>query len=125
MVIEVEEIIYLVQELARRHQEEAPGTIDAFTEGSLILSASGRYRSQPGRAFCLLERMSALAHLSGDSRMRGWTIKGIEEGCLFTTEAIFRAAAKCPLRADSKRVWFDPDEFFKIALSETTPEGLA
>jgi hypothetical protein len=57
--------------------------------------------------------------------MRGWTLKGIEDGCLLTSEAIFRAAAKCSLRANAKRVWFDADEFFQIALSETSPEARA
>jgi hypothetical protein len=55
----------------------------------------------------------------------GWTLQGIEDGCLLTNEAIFRAAAKCPLRANAKRVWFDADEFFEIALGETETKARA
>ena len=47
-----------------------------------------------------------------------WTIKGIEEGCLLTNEQPFAPAAKCPLKASAKRVWFDADEFCAIALGE-------
>ena len=42
---------------------------------------------------------------------KGTPGEGGGNGCLLTNEAIFRAAAKCSLRATAKRVWFDPDEF--------------
>jgi hypothetical protein len=68
--------------------------------------------------------MRCLNDMLGDDRMRGWTIKGIEEGCLITNEAIFRAVAKCPLKASAKRTWFDADEFFNIALRDIQRNGI-
>jgi hypothetical protein len=64
-----------------------------------------------------------LKRLLSDERIRGWTLQGIEKGCLLTNEAIFRAVAKCPVRANAKRVWFDADEFFEIALKEWSPKA--
>lgn len=72
-----------------------------------------------------MERMRCMNAMLADARMHGWTIKGIEEGCLLTNEAIFWAVAKCPLRADAKRVWFDGDECFSMALGEMESEGQA
>jgi hypothetical protein len=72
-----------------------------------------------------MERMRCLNALLFDERIRGWTLQGIEKGCLLTNEAIFSAVAKCPVRANAKRVWFDADEFFEIALNEMEPEGRA
>jgi hypothetical protein len=122
MQIAPEEITYLVQEMARRHQERPPGEVDFYT--ALAILADG-YRQDHDRCFCIMERMRCLIALRADERMRGWTVQGIEKGCILTNEAIFRAAAKCPLKANRKRVWFDADEFFKIALHETASEGRA
>jgi len=41
-------------------------------------------------------------------------MEGSEDGCLLTSEAVFRAAALCPLYGGSRRVWFDVDDFFSI-----------
>jgi hypothetical protein len=124
MQIEPQEIMYLVEEMARLHDERGVGQVDSYTVVAILAE---RYRGTEahGRSFCIMERMRCLNSLLPDDRMRGRTLQGIEEGCLFTNEAIFRAAAKCPLRADAKRIWFDADEFLKTALSETEPEGRA
>lgn len=124
MEITTEEITHLVEEMARQHQDRRPGEVDFYTAVAILAE---RYRDSQDhhRSFCVLERMRCLNELLCDERMRGWTIQGIQEGCLLTNEAIFRAVAKCPLKANAKRVWFDPDEFFTIALSETESEGSA
>jgi hypothetical protein len=120
--IATEEITYLVEEMARQHEQREQGEVNFYTAVAILAE---RYRQDHDRCFCVMERMRCLVEVMRDSRMRGWTIQGIEEGCLITNEAIFRAVAKCPLKADAKRAWFDPDEFFNIALSELESEGNA
>jgi hypothetical protein len=120
--VEPEEIFYLVQEMARLHQEREPGQVTIETA---VIILADRYGDDLDRTHCIMERMRCLQHLFSDSRMRGWTINGVEEGCLITNEAIFRAVAKCPLKPNSRRVWFDADQFFSIALSETESHGTA
>lgn len=123
MQIAPEEITCLVQEMAQQHQERGPGEVDFYTAVAMLAE---RYRDgEHNRPFCVIERMRCLTVPITDNRMRGWTLQGIEEGCLLTNEAIFRGTAKCPLRADAKRVWFDADEFFEIVLRETPPEARA
>ena|ERR1035437_106889 len=124
MQIKAEEITDLVLEMARLHQERGPGKVDFYTAVGILAE---RYRDTKDhdRPFCVMERMRCLNGLLGDERMRGWTINGIEESCLLTNGAVFRAVAKCPLKANAKRVWFDADEFFDIVLSETESEGTA
>ncbi len=124
MEIATEEVTYLVEEMARRHQEREPGEVDFYTAVAILAERYVGTRDHH-RSFCLMERMRCLTDLLRDERMRGWTIEAIEEGCLLTNEAIFQAVAKCPLKANTKRVWFDADEFFSIALSETEAEGRA
>ena len=124
MEVATEEITYLVEQMALQHQERGPGNVDFYTAVAILAE---RYRDTQDhdRSFCVMERMRCLNDLLADERMRGWTIKGIEEGCLLTNVAIFRAVAKCPLKANAKRVWFDADEFFSIALTEMESEGSA
>jgi len=120
MEVAPEEIIYL---MAQQHEERGPGAVDFYTAVAILAE---RYRGKEhGRSFCVMERMRCVTAFLSDDRTRGWTLQGIEDGCLLTNEAIFRAAAKCSLRANAKRVWFDADEFFQIALSETEPEARA
>jgi hypothetical protein len=120
MEIAPEEIVYLVEEMAKVHQERGSATF--YTSVAILAE---RYRNEPGRSFCVIERMRCLAALSSYGRMKGWTIEGTEKCCIHTQEPVFRAVAKCPLKADAKRVWFDPDEFFQIVLAETDSEGSA
>jgi len=117
MEIAGEEIYYLIERMAEEHEERNPGWYTA------IAILSDRYPNDSSRTYCISERMRCLTKLVGDSRMKGWTIA--EDGCTFTHAAIFHAMAKCPLRANMKRVWFDPDEFFSIALQATEAEGRA
>jgi hypothetical protein len=122
MQIEPDEIIYLIQEMAREHDRRGPGGVSFYTAMAIL---ADRYRDDHERCFCVMERMRCLRTLADDPRMRGWTMQGVEEDCLLTNEAVFRAVARCPLRANSKRTWFDADEFFALVLNETEPEGSA
>ena len=118
--VQPEEIIYLVQEMAKLHDEGR----DPDWESSVLILVK-RYPGEPGKTHCISERMRCLLEMTKDVRMRGWTMEGPEEGCLLTSEAVFRAAALCPLHGGSRRVWFDADEFFSIALGEMPSEGRA
>jgi hypothetical protein len=120
--VDVAEVLYLVREMARLHEEREPGEVGM--ESAVAILAE-KYRDDLDRVHCIMERMRCLRRLLTDDRMKGWTTKGIEDGYLLTNEAIFRAVAKCRLRGNSRRMWFDSDEFFGIALSETEPEGTA
>ena len=122
MRVTTEEITYLVDEMAQHNQQRGPREADLHT--SLAILAE-RYGNDHERCLCILERMRCLSVIAADERMRGWTVRGAEEGCIHTDEAIFSATSKCPLRADGSRVWFDPDEFFQTALNETEAEGRA
>lgn len=117
-----EEIIYLVEEMAHRHEEKQAGEVDWYTAMAIT---GEKYKDDHQRCFCIMERMRCFLPMLEDARMRGWTMRGREEGCLFTNEAIFRAVARCPLKADSRRMWFDNDEFFGVALSEAESQGTA
>jgi hypothetical protein len=123
MNIADEEILYLVEEMGRLHQERQAGDVGWYSAVGILADRYGT--NSHSRCFCILQRMESFQALLGDERMRGWTVPGIEDGSMFTKAAIFRAVARCPLLADSKRTWFDPDEFFRIALRETESEGTA
>jgi hypothetical protein len=123
MQVMPEEITYFVQQLAQQQQDRVAGDADFYT---VVAMLAERYQgADQHRSFCVMERMRCLVHLMSDERMRGWTVKSIDEDRLFTNEAIFRATAKCPLHADATQVWFDADEFFQVALSETQPQARA
>jgi hypothetical protein len=119
--IKPEEIIALVQELERLHDE---GREPDWESSAIILVK--QHPGQPQKAHCISERMRCLSEMSKDTRMRGWSFEGSEPGCLLTSEAVFRAAALCPLRGGKDdEVQFDADEFFGIVLGETPSDGRA
>jgi RHS repeat-associated protein len=117
MVIEPDEITSLVREMNLRNQKQEE--VDWYTCMAILFD---RYPGDVPRTFCINERMQAFLPLMEDKRIRGWTSVGPELGCNITNEAIFRAVARCPLRADEEKIWFDPDESFRIALEESKPE---
>ena len=118
----VEDILYLVQELDRRHQE---GEEDiGFETAAMIIIA--RYPGQVERVHAIMERMRLLPTMMDDPRMKGWTMDKREDSVL-TNETVFRAVAKCPVQSDraADRSYFESDEFFKIVLDENPAEGTA
>lgn len=123
MVIDPEEIIYLVQEMADRHYK---GQEIGFEYSVLALLEKYEGRDDiADRTYCVSTRMHCLICLMGDKRMRGWSMETKDPECTLTNCALFHAAALCPLRLDSERYRFDADEFFRIALEKAEPEGHA
>src|SRR5262249_30603450 len=123
MKIDPEEIIYLVQEMVRRHDEN----LDVGFESSVFVLFE-KYKGRDdiaNRAFCVTTRMHCLAELMGDARMRGWTMETRDPECTLTNSAVFHAVALCALRHENEQYHFDADEFFRIALEEAEPEGRA
>lgn len=125
--IEPEEIIYLVKEMSRLHNEgEEPDWYMA------VLILKDRYEAedihvQAEKLFCITERMRCLLEMTKDKRMRGWSMQAIEKDCLLTNHAVFSGTALCTLKRDEdrKRGHFDPDEFFNIVLQESESQGRA
>lgn len=118
--IEPEEILYLVQEMTRRR--ETSNEVDWYTSLAILFD---RYPCDGDRTFCINQRMECLLPMMADARMRGWSMDAVEPGCVLTNESVFRAVAKCPLHAGEDRLWFDPDEFFRLVLEESQPQGRA
>jgi len=96
---------------------------------SAVLILSERYEDDDtkdiDKAFCIMERMRCLSLVAKDDRMRGWTKDSVDKDCLLRNEAIFRAAASCPVRDEDGKPYFDADEFFSLALNESPSEGNA
>lgn len=123
--VKPEEIVYLVKEMARLHED---GQEPDFYSALAILAL--RYKTAKGKPisqkpFCIMERLQCLTNLMKDERMRGWSLKGIEEDCMLTNAAVFTATALCTLKEDGTQSYFDADEFFDIVLSESETEGRA
>lgn len=77
------------------------------------------------KAFCIMARMRCLSLVAKEERMRGWTRESADEECMLTNEAIFRAAALCPVREKEGHPYFNADEFFSLALNESPSAGSA
>jgi hypothetical protein len=120
LLIEPHEILYLVREMTAQHK--AGGEIDWYSSVGILM---GKYGKDVDRVFCITERMSCLAPLMKDPRMRGWKFQDIDPDCVITSDAIFKATAICPLRANCEHCWFDVEEFFKIVLEQTDAGGRA
>lgn len=118
--IESEEIIHLVQEMAKL-REEGQDT-NWYTSIGILAE---RYKDDRDRAVCISERMMCLTNVMNDDRMRAWTRKPDGKEYVLTNQAAFIAAAKCPLRYKDEKLFFDPEEFFQIALAESPAEGEA
>ena len=119
-----EEILYVVTNMTRLHEE---GKKPDFQTAMFILSDYYRgKRNAVDKVFVITERLQCLANLikKNDERMRGWTMEAVDPDCMITNTAVFVATALCrPRRGDKDRPYFDPDEFFDVALSESESEG--
>jgi hypothetical protein len=118
--IEPEEIVFLVKEMAARH--DGGGSVDWYSAVNILVE---RHKGDAEKVPCIMKRIECLMPMSKDPRMGGWSLDAPDKDCLVTKEAVFRAAAKCPLRATPRRMWFDADEFFDLALTEADSEGSA
>jgi len=120
LTIQPEEIIYLVQEMSKLHNEGVK--TDWYSSVGILAE---RHKGDRSRAVCISQRMMCLAKVMEDDRMRAWTKKPEGKEYILTNQAAFIAAAKCPLRYENEELFFDPEEFFQIALAESPAEGEA
>jgi hypothetical protein len=118
--IKPEEILYLVKEMARLHEEGSEP--DWY---SMVFILSNRYKRRTGKVLSIIERMGCLVEMTKDARMRGWSMQALEKGCLLTNDAVFKGVALCPMKRIGERMRFDPDEFFNIVLQQCDSEGRA
>ena len=118
--IDSDEIIYIVQEMARRYEN---GDTPRWTTPFAILY--DHYPKGDPRPLCIIERMQCLGSLMGDPRMRIWSVKDADTPYQLLGEAIFKATAKATLYISGEQVCFVADEFFDIVLIETPANGNA
>jgi len=120
-----DEILYVVTNMARLHEEGK--NPDFYTAMFIVTDRYKKKKNAVEKSFVIIERLQCLGKLLAkkDARMRGWTMEGIEEGCLLTNDAVFTATALCPMKREDERMYFEPDEFFDIVLRESESEGRA
>jgi hypothetical protein len=123
--VKPEEILSVVTTMSRLHEEGK--NPDFHTAMFLVTDRYKGKRNAVEKSFVIIERLQCLGKLlkMKDERLRGWTMEGIEEGCLLTNDVVFRATALCSLKKEDERMHFDPDEFFDIVLRESESEGRA
>jgi hypothetical protein len=117
--IDPADILHLVSEMGRRRDEG--GEPNFFTQIAIL---SDRFPHGSLKPFVIIERMQALIPMMKDNRAKGWRFEGTEKGCTTTHKAMFRATALAPLHCpNGKKMKFDREEFFKIALAGTDTTG--
>ena len=109
LIIEPEEIRFVVRELTKHRTSSHDG--DWFTAMAILVQ---RYPGDLKRSCCISDRMECAVPLLNDRRMQG-VAPDARNTSGSSSQALFHAVAKCPLRTDGRRVWFDADEFFAIA----------
>jgi len=122
--IQPKDILYLVTEMSQLCQRgEKPDWEAAIF---LLFKRFEKNRETcADKALCIMERMRCLSEIAKDERMRGWTMDCRDKDCTLTNEAIFHAAAFCAVRERDGKGYFDPEEFFGLALTELPSEGRA
>lgn len=123
--VKAEEILYVVTNMSRLHEDEKNPNF--YTAMFIVTDHYKGKKNAVEKSFVIIERLQCLTRLieKKDARMRGWTMEGVEEGCLLTNEAVFTATALCPMKKKEDERWmnFDPDEFFDIVLRESESQG--
>jgi hypothetical protein len=82
----------------------------------------------PDECIAVSYRLAALAYLVHEGHGDHWTLRVEGNEYRLLNEALFRAAARTPLREPKKMVRdvrFNPKEFLRIALEEAKSEGTA
>jgi hypothetical protein len=123
--VKPQEILDVVTSMAHLHEEGK--NPDFYTAMFLVTDQHKGKKNATEKSFVIIERLQCLSRLiqKKDSRMRGWTMDGIEEGCSLTNEAVFTATALCPMKRNGdERTYFHSDEFFDIVLRECEPQGM-
>lgn len=109
LVIDPEEIRFIVRELTK--EQNSSREAEWYALMTILVQ---RYPGDLQRSCCISDRMECAVPLMKDRRMKE-IAPDLKDTSRSTTQALFHAVAKCPLRTDGKRVWFDPDEFFALA----------
>jgi hypothetical protein len=93
---------------------------------SIVTALADKYT--PDECIAVSYRLTALAYLVHEGHGEHWTLKVEGKEYRLLNQALFRAAAKAPLREPKKMIRdirFDPKEFLRIALEEAKSEGTA
>jgi hypothetical protein len=118
LVIQPEEILYLVQEMTARARRGE--TADWHTSIAVLAE---KYRGDADRVYCISARIRCLVEMMKDARMAAWVRAAPELDYSLTKEPVFRATARCPLVLAERRYRFDPEVFFRMVLEEAEAEG--
>ena len=123
--ISPDEITGLVREMVERYDRS--GQRDVHTSSVILAERYKGKRNALDRMFCITTRMQCLVDLirSDDPRLKGYTKSTNDPSCTVAHSAVFHATALCPVRLSGEHTWFDPDEFFDIALRQAVPDGNA
>jgi hypothetical protein len=89
------------------------------------ITASLAQEHTPEELLAVSHRLMGLARFIGSGKGKQWT-KNVSDWRLLD-EALFRAAARAPLRERKmlRDIKFVPEEFLQIALQEVCPKGAA
>ena len=68
-------------------------------------------------------RMEAMASLTREGGLHGWTMSVAGQAYELINEAAFIAAAKATLQSRNDAAYFDPQEFLDLALAASNAEG--
>jgi hypothetical protein len=115
LVIEPSEIRDLANAMAERDQ-----TGNDYDPAIMTQILAPRYGEDSLRAFSVAARFDSLLPLLDNALLCEWAIGVADPQC--AVAAVYRAAARCPLRSAGRRLFFDSDEFFQIVRREA---GLA
>jgi hypothetical protein len=91
---------------------------------SIIAALSKKY--PPKELTNTIMRLQALSELMlKDNKDNAWVMTVAEKEHVLMNEAMFRAAARAPLKEKRKKLEFNREEFLKIALEESDVDGSA
>lgn len=102
---------------AMAEQDQTGNDYDPSIMSRILLP---RYGDDSLRAFSVAARFDSLLPLLDNALLCEWAIGVADPQCAVI--AVYRAAARCPLRSAGRRLFFDGDEFFQIVRREA---GLA
>jgi hypothetical protein len=110
-----------LKSIADREEYGSPDTMV-----SIVTALADKHT--PDECIAVSYRLTALAYLVHEGHGEHWTLKVEGKEYRLLNQALFRAAAKAPLREPKKMIRdirLDPKEFLRIALEEAKSEGTA
>jgi hypothetical protein len=103
---------------------ERHGSADVMV--SIVTALADKHT--PEECIAVSYRLTALAYLVHEGHGDHWTLAVEGKEYRLLNQALFRAAARAPLREPENMVRdirFDPKEFLRVALEESEAEGTA